>query len=105
MKGIYKECTLWKKEICPNKDLLDLHRLKASQVELSQRLDENSLASFDRMCAECKFPLMIKEKECPVCGNKNLRLGVTEGQRGLNLIFNYNCEECGRVLYSEERFD
>jgi hypothetical protein len=105
MKGIYKECTLWKKEICPKKDFLNLPGYKSSQTNHIHGLDDSLLASLNNACAECNFPLVIKNKECPVCGNKNLRLGITEGQRGLNLIFNYNCEECGRILYSEERFD
>lgn len=104
-KRIYEECTLWKKEICPNKDLLNLHKLKASQPQQYSEMDESLLARINNACTECKFPLVIKNKECPVCGNNNLRSGLIEGQKGLDLIFNYNCEECGRVLYSEERFD
>ncbi len=105
IKCIFEICTLWKKEICQNEELKDLYRLYNVRAKLSERLDDSLLNSFNRICSECKFPLVIVEKECPVCANRDLRLGITEGQRGLNLIFSYNCEQCGRALYSDQRFD
>lgn len=86
MKAIFEACTLWKKEIC-------------------DRLESSEIQDYNTICLECKYPLTIEEKNCPVCGNNDLLLRVTKGQCGVNLVYNYNCEECGRILYSYSKFE
>jgi predicted RNA-binding Zn-ribbon protein involved in translation (DUF1610 family) len=101
LKAIYEICTLWDKEICNHQDLVDLHQRVREKDPLAKP-GKAELKKLNNICSLCKFPLMIENKECPVCGNADLQRGITRGQLGLNLVFNYNCEECGRILYSHE---
>ncbi len=101
MKAIYEICTLWDKEICHHQDLVDLHR-RINEESAFPGPSMAELKKLNSICSLCKFPLMTAIKECPVCGNAELQRGITRGQVGVNLVFNYNCEECGRILYSHK---
>jgi predicted RNA-binding Zn-ribbon protein involved in translation (DUF1610 family) len=104
VKAIYEICTLWDKEICNHQDLVDLHQRINEEIAFPEP-GKAELKKLNNICSLCKFPLMIKSKECPVCDNGELQRGITRGQLGVNLVYNYNCEECGRILYSYQDLD
>lgn len=104
MKAIFKSCTLWDKGICNHQDLADLHQ-RMSEEHAFKGPGQAEINKLNTICALCKFPLLIEVKECPSCGNVELQQGITKGQLGVNLVFNYNCEECGRILYSHQNLD
>ena len=104
MKAIYKICTLWDKEICNQLELMELHR-KEDERQNSRGPCPPEIQQLNKICCSCKFPLMIEAKECPSCGNAELQQGITRGQMGLSLVYNYNCEECGRILYAHQNLD
>jgi predicted RNA-binding Zn-ribbon protein involved in translation (DUF1610 family) len=104
LKAIFNSCTLWEKGICNHQDLAELHR-RMNEECVFQGPGRAEIKELNTICSLCKFPLLIEVKECPSCGNVELQRGITRGQLGVNLVFNYNCEECSRILYSHQNLD
>jgi predicted RNA-binding Zn-ribbon protein involved in translation (DUF1610 family) len=104
MKAIYEICTLWDKEICNREELVELHQQREKSKNLRGN-GQHDIRQFNEICCLCKFPLQIEARECPSCGNAELQRGITRGQLGAKLVYNYNCEECGRILYSHLNLD
>ena len=101
MKAIYLTCKLWDKRICNQPELRELYQPEEGSLSpRSTGLSE--IRQLNEICCLCKFPLMIDIRQCPSCGNAELQQEITRGQLGINLIYNYNCEECGRILYSHQ---
>ena len=104
MKAIYEICTLWDKEICNREELVELRRQRENRKHFPGN-GQVDIQQINQICCLCKFPLLIEARECPSCGNVELQRGITRGQMGVKLVYNYNCEECGRILYSYQNLD
>lgn len=91
--------------MCNKADLINLHRQIVGNSIQFEGLDEKDIQKYNTICSECVFPLKIKKKKCPVCGNERLSPEITKCQKGKSLVYNYNCDMCQRILYSPSKFN
>ena len=105
MKGIFKNCKLWEKELCDNMDLINLNIRKVNEGKQLKSPDGTEFLRIDEICAKCNFPLDVNKRECPVCGNKNLQEEIAKAQSRFNHTHGYRCDNCGRILIFNQQFD
>jgi hypothetical protein len=103
MKGIFESCILWEKKICINDDFVNLHRDRMKEGKQYKLPDKKDIQQINDVCTKCRFPLLIDEKECPICKYKNLQMEINKGRFGF--VYQYSCDICGRTLYSHKQFD
>lgn len=105
MKAIFEFCEDW--EHCEkSRDLRDLFEKKIIERDKFKLPPEEELEILNEVCKQCKTPLLIEERKCPVCENEDLQPPklIIGGEGGSIEVYNYRCEPCDRVLYSHGKF-
>lgn len=107
MKAIFQQnCGSWDERNCPSEDLRNLYEKKMSEGREFKLPEEDELKKLNDICSNCKEPLKIEEKKCPVCENEDLQPPklIIGGKAGSIEVYNHRCERCDRVLYSHGKF-
>jgi hypothetical protein len=107
LKAIFlQNCDFWERDFCPDPYLRKLNEKKFRKGKEFQLLKEYDLKKLNKTCSNCKNPLRIKEKKCPLCERTDIQLSesVSGGEMIATEIYNYKCDECDRFLYSHIKF-
>ena len=104
MKKIFEFCEEW--EICENEELRNLYGEKMMKGREFEWPPDKRIERLNDICSNCKQPLLIDEKKCPVCENETLGppKRIISGEAASMKLYNYRCEPCDRVLYSHKKF-
>jgi len=106
VKAIFLQyCEFWDKKTCPNEELRELYMNKILQGKKFKLPNGEELNNLNEICSNCTRALHIKEKKCPICEGTDLHAPILYmGKIGSMEIYNYECSQCGRKLYSTKRF-
>jgi hypothetical protein len=96
---IFQSCERWHTGICRNELIRNTFFPEESIASIP---DPGDLTELNRVCTSCVVPLVIQNRECPVCGGHVLQdadIPLIEIIGSLK-IYNYRCTECKRELFA-----